>query len=83
MLRIIVIHRLILCLLSSFSWLDVQTLSAADLRDHEISALVAAKMREFHDLEMPGPRTVLLWNRMRYRYMIRKLKVFSFIVESI
>ncbi|KAH8515632.1 hypothetical protein H0E87_004183 [Populus deltoides] len=41
------------------------TLSAADLRDHEISALVAAKMREFHDLEMPGPRTVLLWNRMR------------------
>ncbi|KAG6786005.1 hypothetical protein POTOM_007596 [Populus tomentosa] len=41
------------------------TLSAADLRDHEISALVAAKMREFHDLEMPGPRNVLLWNRMR------------------
>jgi choline/ethanolamine kinase len=46
--------------------LDVQSLSAADLRDHEISALVAAKMREFHDLEMPGPRTILLWNRMRY-----------------
>ncbi|KAF9682784.1 hypothetical protein SADUNF_Sadunf05G0144400 [Salix dunnii] len=41
------------------------TLSAADLRDYEISALVAAKMREFHNLEMPGPRTVILWNRMR------------------
>ncbi|XP_024449917.1 probable choline kinase 1 isoform X2 [Populus trichocarpa] len=46
-------------------FIHARTLSAADLRDHEISALVAAKMREFHDLEMPGPRTILLWNRMR------------------
>ncbi|KAJ7006367.1 choline kinase 3 [Populus alba x Populus x berolinensis] len=46
-------------------FIHARTLSAADLRDHEISALVAAKMREFHDLEMPGPRNVLLWNRMR------------------
>ncbi|KAJ6998243.1 choline kinase 3 isoform X1 [Populus alba x Populus x berolinensis] len=46
-------------------FIHARTLSAADLRDHEISALVAAKMREFHNLEMPGPRTVLLWNRMR------------------
>ncbi|CAK7346728.1 unnamed protein product [Dovyalis caffra] len=46
-------------------FIHARTLSAADLRDHEISALVAAKMREFHDLEMPGPRAVLLWNRMR------------------
>ncbi|KAG6784007.1 hypothetical protein POTOM_009689 [Populus tomentosa] len=46
-------------------FIHARTLSAADLRDHEISSLVAAKMREFHDLEMPGPRTILLWNRMR------------------
>ncbi|KAJ6412462.1 hypothetical protein OIU84_005505 [Salix udensis] len=46
-------------------FIHARTLSAVDLRDYEISALVAAKMREFHNLEMPGPRTVLLWNRMR------------------
>ncbi|RLM85871.1 hypothetical protein C2845_PM04G09500 [Panicum miliaceum] len=31
-----------------------ETLSAADLRDLEISALFARKLREFHDLDMPG-----------------------------
>ncbi|XP_057993800.1 probable choline kinase 1 isoform X1 [Hevea brasiliensis] len=46
-------------------FIHARTLSAADLRDPEISALVAAKMREFHDLDMPGPRSVLLWTRMR------------------
>ncbi|KAG8660703.1 probable choline kinase 1 isoform X2 [Manihot esculenta] len=46
-------------------FIHARTLSAADLRDPEISALVAAKMREFHDLDMPGPRSVLLWSRMR------------------
>ncbi|XP_048424715.1 probable choline kinase 3 isoform X2 [Pyrus x bretschneideri] len=41
------------------------TLSAADLRDPEISAIIAAKLREFHNLDMPGPRNVVLWDRMR------------------
>lgn len=45
--------------------LALQTLSAADLRDPEISALIAAKMREFHYLDMPGSKNVVLWNRMR------------------
>lgn len=31
-----------------------QTLTAADLRDTEVSALVAAKLREFHDMNVPG-----------------------------
>lgn len=44
----------------------LQTLSASDLRDPEISSLIAAKMREFHDLDMPGPKTPLLWERLRY-----------------
>ncbi|XP_021310974.1 probable choline kinase 2 isoform X2 [Sorghum bicolor] len=42
-----------------------RTLSAADLRDPEISALIAKKLREFHDLDMPGPRDVSLWQRLR------------------
>ncbi|GER24677.1 protein kinase superfamily protein [Striga asiatica] len=45
--------------------ISVSTLSAADLRDPEISALIAAKMREFHKLDMPGPKTVVLWGRLR------------------
>lgn len=45
---------------------NFQTLSAADLRDPEISALVAAKLIEFHRLEMPGPKNVFLWDRLRY-----------------
>uniref|UniRef100_A0A368UJW5 Choline kinase N-terminal domain-containing protein n=1 Tax=Glycine max TaxID=3847 RepID=A0A368UJW5_SOYBN len=44
---------------------DVETLSASDLRDPSISALIAAKLKEFHDLDMPGPKTVNLWDRLR------------------
>ncbi|KAE8684376.1 Kinase superfamily protein isoform 4 [Hibiscus syriacus] len=40
-------------------------LFAADIRDPEISSLVAAKLREFHNLDMPGPKNVLLWERLR------------------
>ncbi|XP_044511312.1 probable choline kinase 1 [Mangifera indica] len=46
-------------------FIHARTLSAVDLRDPEISALVAAKMREFHNLDMPGPKYVLLWDRLR------------------
>ncbi|XP_019704555.2 probable choline kinase 2 [Elaeis guineensis] len=46
-------------------FINARTLSAADLRDPEISALVAFKLKEFHDLDMPGPRNVFLWDRMR------------------
>ncbi|GMP80006.1 hypothetical protein CsSME_00035278 [Camellia sinensis var. sinensis] len=47
-------------------FIHARTLSAGDLRDPEISALVAAKLREFHNLDMPGPKKVVLWDRMRY-----------------
>jgi choline/ethanolamine kinase len=43
-----------------------QTLSAADLRNSEISSLIAIKLQEFHNLDMPGPRNVLLWPRLRF-----------------
>ncbi|KAK4781334.1 hypothetical protein SAY87_017440 [Trapa incisa] len=46
-------------------FIHAKTLSAADLRDPHISALIAAKLREFHDLDMHGPRRVLLWDRIR------------------
>lgn len=46
-------------------FIHARTLRAGDLRDPEISALIAAKMREFHKLEIPGPKNVLLWERMR------------------
>ncbi|GFP98553.1 probable choline kinase 2 [Phtheirospermum japonicum] len=46
-------------------FIQARTLSASDLRDPEISALIAAKMREFHDLDMPGPKNTILWNRLR------------------
>lgn len=42
-----------------------QTLSAADLPDTEVSARVAAKLREFHGINIPGDRNVLIWDRMR------------------
>ncbi|KAL3609273.1 hypothetical protein D5086_000293 [Populus alba] len=44
---------------------SLQTLSASDLHDPDISALIAAKMKEFHGLEMPGPKDVSLWHRLR------------------
>lgn len=42
-----------------------QTLSATDLRDPNISALVASKLRRFHSINIPGDKTVLIWDRMR------------------
>ncbi|WZZ64989.1 hypothetical protein YC2023_076359 [Brassica napus] len=41
------------------------TLSTVDLRDQQLSALVAAKLREFHGIKVPGDGNVLLWDRMR------------------
>ncbi|XVF39024.1 hypothetical protein PTKIN_Ptkin01aG0002300 [Pterospermum kingtungense] len=46
-------------------FIHARTLCAADLRDPEISALIAAKLREFNNLDMPGPKNVLLWERLR------------------
>ncbi|XP_027363894.1 probable choline kinase 2 isoform X2 [Abrus precatorius] len=46
-------------------FIHAKTLSAADIRDPEISALIASKMREFHSLHMPGPKKVQIWQRMR------------------
>jgi choline/ethanolamine kinase len=36
------------------------------MRDPSISALIASKMKEFHDLDMPGSKNVYLWERLRY-----------------
>ncbi|KAL3599589.1 hypothetical protein D5086_007507 [Populus alba] len=44
---------------------SLQTLSASDLRNPDMSALIAAKMKEFHGLEMPGPKNISLWDRLR------------------
>lgn len=46
-------------------FIHARTLSATDLRDPEISALIASKLREFHDLDMPGLKKVHLWDRLR------------------
>ncbi|CAL9773026.1 unnamed protein product [Musa acuminata subsp. burmannicoides] len=46
-------------------FINARTLSAADLRDPEVSALIASKLKEFHNLDMPGPRMVFLWERLR------------------
>ncbi|XP_010543053.1 PREDICTED: probable choline kinase 3 isoform X2 [Tarenaya hassleriana] len=46
-------------------FIHARTLSANELRDPEISALLASKLREFHNLDMPCNKTVLLWDRMR------------------
>ncbi|KAJ6812939.1 putative choline kinase 2 [Iris pallida] len=46
-------------------FIHARTLSAADLRDPEVSALVALKLREFHDLDISGQKKVLLWDRLR------------------
>ncbi|KAL5707185.1 hypothetical protein ACHQM5_025267 [Ranunculus cassubicifolius] len=47
-------------------FIHARTLSASDLRDPEISYLIATKLKEFHDLDMPGPSNTILWDRMRY-----------------
>ncbi|TKY46085.1 choline kinase 2 [Spatholobus suberectus] len=46
-------------------FIHARTLSAGDLRDPEISALIASKMREFHNLHMPGAKKAQLWQRLR------------------
>ncbi|KAL7245819.1 hypothetical protein ACSBR2_001034 [Camellia fascicularis] len=46
-------------------FIHARTLSAVDLRDPVVSALIASKVRDFHNLDMPGPKTVVLWDRMR------------------
>ncbi|KMT17003.1 hypothetical protein BVRB_2g042060 [Beta vulgaris subsp. vulgaris] len=46
-------------------FIRARTLSASDLRDPDISALIAAKLREFHYLDMPGAKTITLWDRLR------------------
>ncbi|OIW14230.1 hypothetical protein TanjilG_21370 [Lupinus angustifolius] len=46
-------------------WGVISTLSAVDLRDPAISALIATKMRDFHNLHMPGAKKAQLWQRMR------------------
>ncbi|CAL0311033.1 unnamed protein product [Lupinus luteus] len=46
-------------------FIHARTLSAPDLRDPSISGLIAAKMKEFHDLDMPGEKKVYLWDRLR------------------
>ncbi|XVF82472.1 hypothetical protein PTKIN_Ptkin16aG0051400 [Pterospermum kingtungense] len=46
-------------------FIHARTLSASDLRDPDVSALIAAKLREFHELEMLGPKKVWLWDRLR------------------
>ncbi|GLJ18066.1 hypothetical protein SUGI_0318740 [Cryptomeria japonica] len=46
-------------------FLHARTLSAADLRNPEIAARIAAKLREFHELDVPGSREPVLWKRLR------------------
>lgn len=46
-------------------FIHARTLSAVDLRDSDISSLVASKMREFHKLHMPGTKKAHIWQRMR------------------
>ncbi|KAF6146366.1 hypothetical protein GIB67_020460 [Kingdonia uniflora] len=46
-------------------FIHARTLSAPDMRDPEISAIIASKLREFHELDMPGPKNVILWSRLR------------------
>ncbi|KAG0480619.1 hypothetical protein HPP92_011191 [Vanilla planifolia] len=46
-------------------FIHARTLSSSDLRRPEISALIASKLRELHQLEMPGFKVPLLWERLR------------------
>ncbi|KAL7616876.1 probable choline kinase 2 [Lactuca sativa] len=45
-------------------FIRARTLSACDLRDPDISTLIASKLKEFHDLDMPGPKTPMVWDRL-------------------
>lgn len=59
-------------LLARFSYgrieefLSARTLTAVDLRDAEISVSIALKLRQFHDLDIPGHREPQLWNRIEF-----------------
>ncbi|CAN8239371.1 unnamed protein product [Cochlearia groenlandica] len=46
-------------------FIHARTLSADDLRITETSDFIATKLREFHKLDMPGPKNILLWNRLK------------------
>ncbi|KAL9321695.1 hypothetical protein ACSQ67_009748 [Phaseolus vulgaris] len=46
-------------------FIHARTLTASDLRDPSISALIAAKLKDFHDLDMPGEKQVYLWDTLR------------------
>ncbi|XP_010534325.1 PREDICTED: probable choline kinase 2 [Tarenaya hassleriana] len=46
-------------------FIRARTLSACDLRDPEISARIAAKMKEFHNLEVSGLKKAWVWDRLR------------------
>ncbi|XP_010501771.1 PREDICTED: probable choline kinase 3 [Camelina sativa] len=46
-------------------FINARMLSAADLRETAVSARVAAKLREFHCINIPGDRNVVIWDRMR------------------
>ncbi|XP_013717330.1 probable choline kinase 3 [Brassica napus] len=46
-------------------FIHARTLSTVDLRDPQLSALIAARLREFHGIKVPGDGNVLLWDRMR------------------
>ncbi|GAB4827754.1 hypothetical protein Ancab_034640 [Ancistrocladus abbreviatus] len=45
-------------------FIRARTLSASDLHDPDISPLIAIKLKEFHDLNMPGSKKVFLWDRL-------------------
>ncbi|XP_073299200.1 probable choline kinase 2 isoform X2 [Primulina huaijiensis] len=45
-------------------FIRARTLTASDLRDPEISALIATKMKEFHNLDMTGSKSIVLWDRL-------------------
>ncbi|KAL2649277.1 hypothetical protein R1flu_017405 [Riccia fluitans] len=57
-------------LLSRFSngrveeYLNARTLTAADLRNDKITDQIAMKLREFHELDMPGEVKPMLWHRL-------------------
>ncbi|MCO5599488.1 hypothetical protein L7F22_053592 [Adiantum nelumboides] len=46
-------------------FLHARTLTAQDLRDPDVSARIAAKLREFHQLSMPGSPEPRIWKRLR------------------
>eukprot|EP00250_Pteridium_aquilinum_P004262 c14486_g1_i1 orf=190-1260(+) len=47
-------------------FLNARTLKAFDLRDPIVSARIATKLREFHQLDIQGPREPHLWNRIQF-----------------